>query len=65
MGDERKFAQARWDVITADTAAELAKRPPVADDSAYVVVLDPQLDALAESLDTQPSTATPITNKTA
>ncbi len=50
VGDDRRFAQARWDLITAKTADELAQREPVADDSAYVIVMDPQLDEVAQSL---------------
>ncbi|MGI9431325.1 MAG: hypothetical protein ACR2PQ_03880 [Myxococcota bacterium] len=50
VGDERKFAEARWDVISAETAEALGARPPIADDSAYALVIDPQTDELAASV---------------
>ena len=50
VGDERKFAEARWDVISAETAEALGARPPISDPSAYVLVIDPQIDQLAESV---------------
>jgi hypothetical protein len=50
VGDQRKFAEARWDVISAETAEALGARPPIADASAYVLVIDPQIDQLAASV---------------
>lgn len=55
IGDERKFAEARWDVISDKTAAELGARDPIVDDTAYVLVLDPQIDEIASSLNANPS----------
>lgn len=52
VGDERSFAEARWDVISTETAEALSARPTVADDSAYVLVIDPEIDQLAESVQT-------------
>jgi hypothetical protein len=52
IGDARKFGQARWDVISEATATELAEQAPVADDSSYVVICNPQIDGIAESVDT-------------
>jgi hypothetical protein len=50
FGDERQWAEARWDRISAETAAALLAREPVADPGCYALVLVPRLDALAESL---------------
>jgi len=52
VGDQRKFAEARWDVISAETAEALRARRPIADASAYVLVIDPQVDELAASVQT-------------
>ena len=50
FGDDREWAEARWDRISAGTAAALAAHDPVHDPSAYALVLIPQVDALAESV---------------
>ncbi len=52
VGDQRKFAEARWDVISAETAEALSSRAPITDASAYVLVIDPQIDQLAASVQT-------------
>ncbi len=52
IGDERRFAEARVDMISAETAEALGARPRIDDDSAYVLVIDPQTDQLAESVHT-------------
>ena len=51
VGDQRKFAEARWDLISAETAEALAARPPIADASSYALVIDPQTDELATSVE--------------
>lgn len=51
LGDDRRFAEARWDVISRATADELAARVAVTDDpTSYAVIVDPSVDCLAESL---------------
>lgn len=50
FGDDREWAEARWDRISADAAASLADQDTVRDPDAYVLVLSPQLDTLAESV---------------
>jgi hypothetical protein len=51
IGDERRFAEARYDLISRTTADELAARGPVTDDPAgYVVVVDPMIDVMADTL---------------
>ena len=51
VGDARKFAEARWDVISQATAEKLCEQPSVHDAEGYALVIDPQLDAIAESVD--------------
>jgi len=50
IGDDRTFAEARFDLISPDAAAELASRPFVRDDTGYAVIADPTLDEVARSL---------------
>lgn len=54
FGDERRWAEARWDRITPEAAAELSASEPVSDENAYVMICRPQLDTLAESVLTSP-----------
>ncbi|HAS11489.1 MAG TPA: hypothetical protein DCS55_13400 [Acidimicrobiaceae bacterium] len=49
FGDERQWAEARWDRISAETAASLAAQEAVHDPNAYALVLIPHIDTLAES----------------
>lgn len=50
LGDERTFAEARYDLISPATAAELAARDYVHDEGRYVVIAAPALDDVARSL---------------
>lgn len=50
FGDDRQWAEARWDRISAETAETLASRQSVSDRDNYTLVLTPQLDHLAESV---------------
>lgn len=50
FGDAREWAEARWDRISAETAASLAAEGSVHDPNGYALVLIPQVDALAESV---------------
>ena len=52
FGDDRDWAEARWDRVSADTAASLAAQDAVRDPDAYALVLSPQVDTLAESVAT-------------
>ncbi len=50
IGDHRTFAEARYDLISPSTAAELGASDYVHDDSNYVVIADPNTDDVARSL---------------
>ncbi len=50
FGDERQWAEARWDRISAETADGLGTQEPVDDSNSYALVLLPQLDTLAQSM---------------
>jgi hypothetical protein len=51
IGDERRFAEARYDLISRATADELAARDAVTDDpSGYVVVVDPLIDHITAAM---------------
>jgi hypothetical protein len=51
IGDERRFAEARYDLISRGTADELVARGAVTDDpSGYAVIVDPSIDRIAPSL---------------
>ena len=50
IGDDRTFAEARFDLISPDAAAELGSLEFVADESGYAVIADPTMDEVARSL---------------
>ena len=50
IGDDRTFAEARFDLISPDTASELASREFVHDDTSYAVIAEPTMDEVARSL---------------
>lgn len=50
LGDHRTFAEARFDLISTTTAAELVARGAAHDDANYVVIADPTVDEVARSL---------------
>lgn len=55
IGDDRTFAEARYDLITRDVADQLVVNQPAAggcvhSDTDYVVIADPALDDVARSL---------------
>lgn len=50
VGDDRTFAEARYDLVSREVADELADRPMIRDDANYVVVADPSIDDVARSL---------------
>ena len=55
IGDHRSFAEARFDLVLPDAAAELARRPFVTDNTGYALIADPTVDDVAHSL-TDPTT---------
>lgn len=50
IGDDRTFAEARYDLITRDVADQLASSGSIRSDTDYVVIADPALDDIARSL---------------
>lgn len=50
LGDDRTFAEARYDLISRSVADELAARGSTHSDTDYVVIADPALDDMAHSL---------------
>lgn len=50
IGDHRTFAEARFDLLSPDAAAELGSRAFVPDDTGYAVIADPTMDQVARSL---------------
>ncbi len=50
LGDERNFAEARYDLVRRDVADQLAARGFTHSDTDYVVIADPALDDIARSL---------------
>jgi len=50
IGDERTFAEARFDLISPETASELGARDFASDESGYALVVDPAMDEVARSL---------------
>jgi len=58
VGDDRTFAEARFDVISPATAETLASQAFVEDDSSYAVIVDPAMDEVARSL-TDPTKVLP------
>ena len=59
IGDERRYAQARWDWISEATAEALAARPRRDDPTDYVLVLAPERSSFLQSL-IDPSAIPPI-----
>lgn len=55
IGDDRTFAEARFDLISPTAASDLASREFVHDETGYAVIADPKLDEVARSL-TDPTT---------
>jgi hypothetical protein len=54
LGDDRTFAEVRFDLISPEAAAEAASRAFVHDDTGYALIADPTMDDVARSL-TDPS----------
>lgn len=50
IGDHRTFAEARFHLISPDTASELAARPFLHDEDGYTMIVEPTLDEVARSL---------------
>jgi hypothetical protein len=50
LGDGRKFAEARYNLISRATADALIARGSTYDESNYVVIADPMIDNVAKSL---------------
>jgi hypothetical protein len=50
VGDERRWAEARFDLVDPAVADALAAAPPARADDRYAVLLDPRLDLVAQSL---------------
>ncbi len=50
IGDDRTFAEARYDLITRDVADQLVSSGSTRSDADYVVIADPALDDIARSL---------------
>ena len=55
LGDHRTFAEARFDLLSTDAAAELGSLEFVEDDTGYALIADPTMDEVARSL-TDPTT---------
>jgi hypothetical protein len=50
IGDGRRFAEARYDLVSRPAADELVARGTTHDEANYVLIADPMIDAVAESL---------------
>ena len=50
LGDDRTFAEARYDLISRDVADPLVARGATHSDTDYVVIADPAFDDIARSL---------------
>lgn len=50
VGDERTFAEARYDLSSPEGADQLAERAYEHDESRYVVIANPTFDQVARSL---------------
>lgn len=50
IGDDRTFAEARYDLISPEVADDLIARGTTHSDTDYVVIADPALDDIARSL---------------
>ena len=55
IGDDRTFAEARFDLISPEVAAQLSSNEFVPDDTGYALIADPAMDEVARSL-TDPTT---------
>lgn len=49
IGDDRRFAEARYHMVSPQDADALRSRPPVRDGRSYAVLVDPFIDELAAS----------------
>jgi hypothetical protein len=49
IGDDRRFAEARYDLVSRQAAVELRSRAPVHDPDSYAVLVEPFIDELAAS----------------
>jgi len=63
VGDTRKWAEARWDLIDRATADELEAAGPTHADDRYALVLEPRLDLIAQSLREHEAGTFPATTK--
>jgi len=50
LGDDRTFAEARYDLVSREVADQLVARGSTHSDTDYVVIADPALDDIARSL---------------
>lgn len=50
IGDQRRWAQARWYVVEADVAAGLSQKSPRSSEVEYLLLLQPEQDHMAELL---------------
>jgi len=50
IGDDRTFAEARYDLISRDVAERLVAQGSTHNDTDYVVIADPAFDDIARSL---------------
>ncbi len=50
IGDDRTFAEARYDLVSPDVADRLVERGSTHSDTDYVVIADPTFDDIARSL---------------
>lgn len=50
FGDQRQWAEARWDRVGPEVAEALMAEEPTTDPEAYAFVLTPRWDMLAESV---------------
>jgi len=50
LGDNREWAEARWDLISRETAEALVASESAADSAGYTVVLTPTIDTIAASV---------------
>jgi hypothetical protein len=51
IGDDRRWAEARWHLVDDRTAAELAARPTRTSATSYALLLEPELDRIVELVD--------------
>jgi hypothetical protein len=50
IGDDRRYAQARWDAISAADAQKLVQQPTRPSSTSYVLVLEVERSAFIQSL---------------